>query len=96
MLSNNLGQTLFSAIDNISKAVGFKWKDEKGEDAGFGSLVNEWTVSFFQTIFGAENYTALVTTYKKANRIYQAAANLLNSIQSIGQSTLNALEVVGS
>ncbi|MEH2139906.1 hypothetical protein [Nostoc sp.] len=96
MLSNNLAQTLFAAIDNISQAVGFKWKNEKGEESGFGSIVSEWTASFFKAIFGEENYTELVATYKKANRIYQATANIFNALQSIGYSILSALEVVGS
>ncbi|MEH2123072.1 hypothetical protein [Nostoc sp.] len=96
MLSNNLAQTLFAAIDNISQAVGFKWKNEKGEESGFGSIVSEWTADFFKLVFGEENYTELVANYKKANRIYQATANIFNALQSIGYSILSALEVVGS
>ncbi|MEH2453848.1 hypothetical protein [Nostoc sp.] len=96
MLSNNLAQTLFAATDNISQAVGFKWKNEKGEESGFGSIVSEWTASFFKNIFGEENYTELVADYKKANRIYQATANIFNALQSISYSILSALEVVGS
>ncbi|MHC5826708.1 MAG: hypothetical protein ACYT04_65290, partial [Nostoc sp.] len=96
MLSNNLGQTLFAAIDNISQAVGFKWKNEKGEESGFSSIVSEWKSDFFKSIFGEENYTELVAEYKKANRIYQATANIFNALQSIGYSILSALEVVGS
>ncbi|MHC5772097.1 MAG: hypothetical protein ACYTXI_42615, partial [Nostoc sp.] len=96
MLSNNLGQTLFAAIDNISQAAGFKWKNEKGEESGFSSIVSEWTANFFKSIFGEENYTELVAEYKKANRIYQATANIFNALQSIGYSILSALEVVGS
>ncbi|MBN3905120.1 MAG: hypothetical protein HWQ35_00575 [Nostoc sp. NMS1] len=96
MLSNNLAQTLFGAIDNISQAAGFKWKNEKGEESGFSSIVSEWTANFFKSIFGEENYTELVAEYKKANRIYQATANIFNALQSIGYSILSALEVVGS
>ncbi|WP_445626632.1 hypothetical protein [Nostoc sp. DSM 114167] len=96
MLSNNLAQTLFAAIDNISQAVGFKWKNEKGEESGFASIMSEWTADFFKAIFGEENYTGLVANYKKANRIYQATANIFNALQSIGYSILSALEVVGS
>ncbi|MEH2174815.1 hypothetical protein [Nostoc sp.] len=96
MLSNNLAQTLFAAIDNISQAVGFKWKNEKGEESGFGSIVSEWTANFFKAIFGEANYTELVAEYRKANRIYQATANIFNALQSIGYSILSALEVVGS
>lgn len=92
MLSNNIAQTLFSVFDNIGQTIGFKWKNEKGEEVGFGGLVSEWTSNFFKTIFGEENYTSLVSTYKKANRIYQAGANLLSSITNMSDVILNSIE----
>lgn len=92
MLSNNIAQTLFSVFDNIGQAAGFKWQNEKGEDVGFGGLVSIWTGNFFKTIFGEENYTELVMAYKKANRIYQAGANMLNSITNMSDVILNGIE----
>jgi hypothetical protein len=94
MLSNNIGQTLFSAIDNISQSVGFKWKNEKGEDTGFGSVVGEWTTNFFKGLFGAENYNALTNNFKKANRIYQSGANIINSVRSMMDSVGNISEFI--
>ncbi|MBD2202750.1 hypothetical protein H6G33_17885 [Calothrix sp. FACHB-1219] len=96
MLSNNIAQTLFGAIDNVLKFMGITVSDANGEPSNIGSQVNEWSANFFKSLFGAENYTAMTETFAKANRIYQATANLLNSIQSIGHSILGALEVVGS
>ena len=92
MLSNNIAQTLFGAVDNISQAAGFKWKNEKGEEESFGEIVGDWTQSFFKTIFGTENYTNLVAAYKRANRIYQAGANIINATRSMVDSLRNITE----
>ena len=95
MLSNNILKTLFTIVDNISQSVGFKWTNEKGEDAGFGSLINEWTGNFIKSIFGEETFKNISKVWNAANRIYQAAANIAGLVQSIQQSILTALEVVG-
>jgi hypothetical protein len=89
MLSNNIGQTLFSAFDNIAEFAGFKWKNEKDEEVSFSEIVGDFTENFFKSLFGEENYNAMVTTYKKANRIYQAGANILNSARSMIDSVRN-------
>ncbi len=94
MLSNNIGQTLFSAIDNLSQSVGFKWKNEKGAEVGFGSIVGEWTTNFFKGLFGVENYNAMTLAYKKANRIYQAGTNILDSARNMVDSVRNISETV--
>jgi uncharacterized protein with von Willebrand factor type A (vWA) domain len=49
-----------------------------------------------KTALGEKTWGSMKAEWKKYNRIYQAAANLLNSIQSIGQSILSALEIIGS
>jgi hypothetical protein len=93
MLSNNLGQTLLSVIGNLLSVVGLK--DAEGQAFDIGSIISKGIEGLIKGAIGEENYTALNTTWKRANRIYQAAANLLNSIQSLSASILSALEVVG-
>ncbi len=93
MLSNNLGQTLLSVIGNILSVVGLK--DAEGQDFDIGSVINKGIENLMKGAIGEENYKVLNDNWKKANRIYQAAANLLNSIQSLSSSILSALEVVG-
>ena len=93
MLSNNLRQTLLSVIGNILSVIGLK--DAEGQAFDIGSIISKGIEGLIKGAIGEENYTALNTTWKRANRIYQAAANLLNSIQSLSASILNALEVVG-
>ncbi len=92
MLSGQIGTTLFSTIDNLTKAAGFKWKNEKGEETGLGGLTNQWTSSFFKTLFGAENYKAMTTAYKKINRVYQSGANIISHVRSMNDSVRNVVE----
>ncbi|ARV62730.1 hypothetical protein BZZ01_32470 [Nostocales cyanobacterium HT-58-2] len=96
MLSNNIAQTLFGAIDNIGQVAGFKWKNEKGDEVGFGGLVSQWTTSFFKSIFGEENFNQMVKTYQSANRMYQATTNMLWSIQSMFDSVRSVTELTAN
>ena len=92
MLSNSLTTTLFSATDNILNVVGIKIKDEKGADIGIKQVVDSLTLNFANTLFGAENVKTLNTNFKKANRIYQAGANIANSVRSMTDSLRNITE----
>jgi hypothetical protein len=51
---------------------------------------------YFKSIFGVATVEGIKSDWKKYSRIYQAAANVVSSIQSISSSILGALEVVGS
>jgi hypothetical protein len=98
MLSNALSQTLFSAVGNVLAAIGIGKLEEDGSTSpmDIGAEVAKWTEGFFKGIFGVETVDGIKANWKKYNRIYQAAANIVWSVQSIGQSVLAALEVVGS
>ncbi|MBN3959255.1 hypothetical protein [Nostoc sp. NMS8] len=93
MLSNNLGQTLLSVVGNLLSIVGLK--DAEGQAFDIGSVISKGIEGLIKSAIGEENYKTLDATWKRANRIYQAAANLLNSIQSLSASILSALEVIG-
>ena len=94
MLSANLGQTLTSAISNVLAAVGIK--DAEGSPLDLGEIIGNQFDNLAKTVIGESEWGSIKAEYKKWNRIYQAAANLRNSIISIGQSILGALEIVGS
>jgi len=94
MLSNNLGQTLTSAISNVLSAVGIK--DAEGNALNIGDIIGDTFDGFAKKALGEDTWGGMKAEWKKYNRIYQAAANILNSVQSIGHSILGALEVVGS
>lgn len=96
MLSNALTQTLFSAFDNVLEMFGVELKDSEGRNIDTNNWVGNQIKNFFKTIFGAEAVDGTIAAWKKYNRIYQAAANIINSIQSISYSILEALETVGN
>jgi hypothetical protein len=93
MLSRDLGQTLFGVISNVLAAIGIK--DDKDNPLDFGSIVGHTVEDLLKNVIGAENYAALTINWKKANRIYQASANLLNNLQSLRYSITGALETIG-
>ncbi|WP_353930958.1 hypothetical protein WJM97_22310 [Okeanomitos corallinicola TIOX110] len=92
MLSNNLGTTLISSIQNVVNFIELKDSESKGYDVQ--TLVKTSIESFLKNVLGTENYTAINASWKNANRIYQSAGNLLNSMLSFGDITTQALQLV--
>ncbi|MGD1910789.1 MAG: hypothetical protein ACFB2X_08010 [Rivularia sp. (in: cyanobacteria)] len=91
MLSNSLSDTLFSIIDNLA---GIFFKDLDGEPIDtkgfFGKKIDE----FAARLFGVQNWKEFKVTWKKWNRIYQAAANIANSVRSMIDSLRNISEFI--
>jgi hypothetical protein len=94
MLSNSLGQTFLSMLSNGLAVFGIK--DDSGNPYDLGSLINKSVEDTVKSVVGEANYTTMSADFKKASRIYQAAANLLFSIQSLRFSIMGALETIGS
>jgi hypothetical protein len=93
MLSRSVGETLLSMLSNGLAVFGIK--DDGGNPYELGELIGKSVEAAMKETIGTENYTTLSTNFKKANRIYQAAANLGNSIQSLRFSVVSALETIG-
>lgn len=93
MLSNNLGQTAISAVENVFQLFGLKLQDDKGQEIDLSTLVGKTIQDTAKAVLGNENYTALTTNWKKANRIYQTGMNVLYSVQSIGNSIQNLTQL---
>ncbi|MDZ8240580.1 MAG: hypothetical protein RMZ69_26090 [Nostoc sp. ChiQUE01a] len=103
MLSTNIVQTLFSGIDNLGQAAGFKWKNEEGNEVGFGGIASEWSTNFFESIFGATTLQNINTTWNAANRTYQSVTNALwniqgmfDSVRSIGELAVSYTGKIGN
>jgi hypothetical protein len=94
MLSNNLGQTLFSAIGTVLNVFGIE--DADGGSLPVSEIVGKWTEAFFKTLIGEETVDGIKTTWAKYNRIYQAAANIIYSVQSMVYSMVEILEVISN
>ncbi len=92
MLSNDIGQTLIGAINNVLQLIGLKKEDGSAFD--IGSVISSSIENLIKGAIGAENYQQLTTAWAKANRIYQATTNVLNSFQNLTSTVLNGLELV--
>ncbi|PHJ59445.1 hypothetical protein VF14_27065 [Nostoc linckia z18] len=94
MLSNNIVQTLASGVNNVLAFIGVKDDDDNPIDVG--QILGQAYTSAIKSALGEETYNNLNKAFNAANRIYQSAANVAFIIQSIQQSILTALEVIGS
>ncbi|NWF58118.1 MAG: collagen-like protein [Fischerella sp.] len=94
MLSNNIVQTLASAFNNVLAFLGIK--DLEGNAIDIGQILGKTYQDAIKAALGEDTYNNLNKVFNAANRIYQSAANIAFAIQSIQQSILNALEVVGA
>jgi hypothetical protein len=93
MLARGLGDTLMSVISNVLAAVGIN--DEEGRPLDIGNIIGNTVENLIKGMIGTENYTNLTAAWKRANRIYQASANVLFSVQSLRWSVTNILETIG-
>ncbi|MBD2354751.1 hypothetical protein H6G41_08930 [Tolypothrix sp. FACHB-123] len=94
MLSNEIGQTLLVAINNVLSLIGLK--DDDGQAFNLGEFISNGIENLIKGIIGEENYTVLSAAFQKANRIYQATTNVLNQLMNVNSVITNALEVIGS
>jgi hypothetical protein len=94
MLSNGVADTLFDMTSHVLAVFGIK--DANDTPLDIQEIVKHWTEDFLKTLLGTENLNGIKETWKKYSRIYQAAANIVWALQSIGYNILDALEVIGS
>ncbi|MEA5624107.1 hypothetical protein [Nostoc sp. UHCC 0251] len=94
MLSNDIGQTLLGAINNVLTLIGLKKED--GSSFDLGSVISGGIENLIKGAIGADNYTSLREAWAKANRIYQATTNLLNSFLNLSQTILQASELIAA
>lgn len=94
MLSNSITQTLFEGIGTILNVFGIE--DADGNPLPVNEIVGEWTENFMKTLIGEETLDGIKEGWKRANRIYQAAANIVFTIQSMIYSLVEILEVVSN
>jgi hypothetical protein len=91
MLSSNLGQTLFSAIGNVLDVFGIEQAD--GSPFNVSEMVAKWSEDFAKKLFGVQTVEGIKREWKALNRIYQAASNVIWSVQSIFDSTRSLLNI---
>jgi hypothetical protein len=92
MLSNNLVTTLIGTIQNVVNFLELKDSEGKGYDVN--ELIKQSIEQFLKNALGESAFNNLSTNWKNANRIYQSAGNLFNSMLSFGDITTQALQLV--
>ncbi|MBE9054168.1 hypothetical protein IQ243_28010 [Nostocales cyanobacterium LEGE 11386] len=90
-LSSDIGQTLGQAIGNVLTLIGIK--DDKNQPLNVNQIIGNSVENIIKGLVGADNYTSLRESWAKANRIYQATTNVVNSFQNLASTILNALEI---
>ncbi|MEH1975183.1 MAG: hypothetical protein V7L02_18610, partial [Nostoc sp.] len=93
MLSNNLGQTLISIIDQVTGFLLPKGID--GTPINFSESLGKVVKLVIESAIGEENYKELSEDWAKANRIYQATSNVFNQVTQLGGLITTGLEVIG-
>lgn len=91
MLSNDLKVTLVSIVQNGYNF--FKVKDVNGEIIDVNAQLNQTIVGLIDGVIGTEARIDLTIAFKKANRIYQAAANVMYAVTSIVDITRTIAEL---
>lgn len=90
MLSREIIETLGYVLSNGLSAVGIK--DENDQPLDINDLVGNSIESFFRTVLGNDVYEDVRDGWKRANRIYQAGANIVFTLRNIADGTGEILE----
>lgn len=92
MLSQNIIITLTQSMQNIVDLVGVK--DDQDNPVEISTLINNSISNFAKAVIGKENYENIIKQWNYYNRIYQSAANLFNSLMNMGDTIVNACNVI--
>jgi uncharacterized protein YoxC len=90
MLSKSVLLTIGELVGQGLQIIGFK--DEEGNPYDFNEILGKAVEDLLKQILGEAVYKDISETFKKANRIYQAASNIVWSVRSIVDSTRDLME----
>ena len=91
MLSNNLLSTVSEATNITFEALGIR--DETDSPIDFGTAIKGRINAVLAKVLGQANYEALTLRIAKANRIYQAGINILDTTYSLFDSARTVAEL---
>ncbi|MHC5823605.1 MAG: hypothetical protein ACYT04_49175, partial [Nostoc sp.] len=93
MLSNNLGQTLGTIIDQCVSLI--LPKGINGQPISISHVLGNATTDLIKNAIGAKNYAKISEEWAIANRIYQAGSNVFNQVGNAVGLLSSGLEMVG-
>lgn len=92
MLSGSLKVTLLEMLSSLGNATGLLQTSEN-ENIDLNAVLNKGLNELGELIVGEENWDGIKATYKKHNRIYQAAANIIGSVQGVMNGIANVVSI---
>jgi hypothetical protein len=93
MLSSNLGQTLFTIIDQVTGFI--LPKGINGQPISIADTLGKAVHEVLEQTVGEATTGTIQQTWDKANRIYQAAAGVFNQVTNLGGILTAGMEVIG-
>ncbi|NJL03020.1 MAG: hypothetical protein HC910_21545 [Spirulinaceae cyanobacterium SM2_1_0] len=95
-LSRDIGETLFFGFDNLFALFGFALKDDEGEDIPTSDWVGDQVEGLFIQLLGVETWSEIKFQVQKHNRIYQAGANIINTVRSLNDTLVNVAQILAN
>jgi hypothetical protein len=93
MVSRDIAETLGYAVSSGLQAVGIK--DEEGNAIDVNAIVGNTLINYIKQILGEDVYNDARDAYRKANRILSTGSQIIWTIRSIQDASLDLLEWVG-
>ncbi len=93
LLSTQVVQSCLDIIQNILTAMGLK--DWEGNPIEITHLIGDSIENIIQGAVGANNYATFKEKWKRYSVVYNAAANILNSMTTIAYGTLQVIQITG-
>ena len=82
MLSNNVGNTFFSILDNLIKNPQLI-VNPNGESVSTQAIFNSSVENFFKGLFGAKEWESIKTKWKTFNNICSTSAQVLDNTRGM-------------
>lgn len=90
MLSRDLGESLIAMIESVGTAIGIK--DMDGNPLNVSAYLSNSFEQLLKQTVGEENYNQLSRKFAQLNRIYQAGANMVDTVNSLIDDARNITE----
>lgn len=94
MLSNNVGQTLFSILDNLGNIGSLIVKPDGDTNIDSKTWLTSNLDSLFSTMLGAEVWKSVKASYRAANNIFSTSSNMYDNLRSIHNDSQELLNMV--
>jgi hypothetical protein len=93
-LCDSLKIVTLQMISDALSVIGIKNKE--GDALNINQILDKSIEDILKQVLGVQELEGIKKEWKALSRIYQAGSNIINSVQSMAWSVLNALNIIGS